>query len=127
MRRSPGLPEPLSPETIAKAAELQAADCKVAVEKKSKATANKTEDAESCYRTAEDYYYGNNGKPEDEAIVVENAPLGVTAGVAAGLFTIAANTGPLKDEVLSKAGASLVFPSMQTLCDEWKKLFEALK
>ena len=67
------------------------------------------------------------GFKTNEAIVVENAPLGVTAGVAAGLFTIAANTGPLKDEVLAEAGASLVFPSMQTLCDEWEKLFEALK
>ena len=67
------------------------------------------------------------GFKADEAIVVENAPLGVTAGVAAGMFTIAANTGPLKDEVLSNAGASLVFPSMQALCDEWEKLFEALK
>ena len=67
------------------------------------------------------------GFKANEAIVVENAPLGVTAGVAAGLFTIAANTGPLKDEVLAEAGASLVFPSMQALCDEWDKLFEALK
>ena len=59
--------------------------------------------------------------------MVENAPLGVTAGVAAGLFTIAANTGPLKDEVLTNAGASLVFPSIQALCNEWEKLFEILK
>ena len=65
------------------------------------------------------------GFKTNEAIVVENAPLGVTAGVAAGLFTIAANTGPLKDEVLSEAGASLVFPSMQALCNEWEKLYEA--
>ena len=71
IRELPGLPEPLSPEAMAKAAELQAADCKVAVEKKSKATANKAEDAESCYRTAEDYYYGNNGKPEDEEKAVK--------------------------------------------------------
>ena len=63
------------------------------------------------------------GFKANEAIVVENAPLGVTAGVAAGLFTIAANTGPLKDEVLSEAGASLVFPSMQALCDEWENLY----
>ena len=61
-----------------------------------------------------------------EAIVVENAPLGVTAGVAAGLFTIAANTGPLKDSVLAEAGASLVFPSIQALCDEWENLYNAL-
>ena len=66
------------------------------------------------------------GFAPNEAIVVENAPLGVTAGVAAGLFTIAANTGPLKDSVLSDAGASLVFPSIQALCDEWDNLYAAL-
>ena len=48
----PGLPEPLSPEAIAKAAELQAVGTKVSVEKKSKATANKAEDAETCYLKA---------------------------------------------------------------------------
>ena len=67
------------------------------------------------------------GFKANEAIVVENAPLGVTAGVAAGLFTIAANTGPLKDNVLSDAGASLVFPSMQALCDEWEKIYNSIK
>ncbi len=67
------------------------------------------------------------GLKPDEAIVVENAPLGVTAGVAAGLFTVAANTGPLKDEVLFNAGASLVFPSIQALCDGWEELFNSLK
>ena len=67
------------------------------------------------------------GFKANEAIVVENAPLGVTAGVAAGLFTIAANTGPLKDNVLSDAGASLVFPSMQALCNEWEKIYNVLK
>ena len=63
--------------------------------------------------------------PED-AIVVENAPLGVQAGVAAGLFTIAVNTGPLPNEILSDSGASLIFPSMSSLADEWEKLHEAL-
>ena len=29
----------------------------------------------------------------NEAIVIENAPLGVQAGIAAGIFTIAVNTG----------------------------------
>lgn len=58
-----------------------------------------------------------------EAIVVENAPLGVTAGVAAGLFTIAVNTGPLNPQVLADAGASIVFPSMPALRDEWERLF----
>ena len=67
------------------------------------------------------------GFAPNEVIVVENAPLGVTAGVAAGLFTIAANTGPLNENVLSEAGANLVFPSIEALCSEWEKLFEALK
>ena len=67
------------------------------------------------------------GFAPDEVIVVENAPLGVTAGVAAGLFTVAANTGPLKDEVLTKAGANLVFPSIEALCNEWEKLYNCIK
>ncbi len=50
-------------------------------------------------------------KPE-EGIVVENAPLGVQAGHAAGIFTIAANTGPLEDKVLKNAGADIVLPGM---------------
>ena len=36
-----------------------------------------------------------------EAVVVENAPLGVRAGVAAKVFTVAVNTGPLPSQVLS--------------------------
>jgi beta-phosphoglucomutase-like phosphatase (HAD superfamily) len=66
------------------------------------------------------------GFKPNEVIVVENAPLGVQAGVAAGLFTIAVNTGPLQEEVLYNAGASYVFPSMPALAEEWEKLFEAL-
>lgn len=57
-----------------------------------------------------------------EALVVENAPLGVRAGVAADVFTIAANTGPLKDEVLLDEGANLLFPSMDAFSDQWQEL-----
>lgn len=56
------------------------------------------------------------GTEPAETIVVENAPLGVRAGVAAGAFTIAVNTGPLPDETLLQAGADLLFPDMQALC-----------
>lgn len=58
----------------------------------------------------------------NEALVIENAPLGVRAGVAAGIFTIAVNTGPLKDEVLLNEGANLLFHSMQDFCDHWEEL-----
>ena len=62
-----------------------------------------------------------------EAIVVENAPIGVQAGHAAGIFTIAVNTGPLDGQVLLDAGADLLFPSMQALCDAWEEIFQAMK
>ena len=54
-----------------------------------------------------------------EAIVVENAPLGVQAAVAARIFTIAVNTGPLPDEQLRQAGANLIFSKMTELRDNW--------
>ena len=59
-------------------------------------------------------------------IVVENAPLGVEAGVAAGVFTIAVNTGPLPDDALLSKGANLLFHSMQELCDDWEVLVNCL-
>ena len=54
-----------------------------------------------------------------EAIVIENAPLGVQSAVAAGIFTIAVNTGPLDESVLTEAGADVVFPTMRALADNW--------
>lgn len=62
-----------------------------------------------------------------EGIVVENAPLGVQAASAARIFTIAVNTGPLPDHVLLDAGADLLFPSMQALCDNWEDIFETFR
>ncbi|MCD8302024.1 MAG: HAD-IA family hydrolase [Prevotellaceae bacterium] len=50
----------------------------------------------------------------DEAIVVENAPLGIQAGRAAGIFTVALNTGPLPDSLLLESGANVVYPDMPT-------------
>ena len=50
-----------------------------------------------------------------QTMVVENAPLGVQAAVAAGCFTIAVNTGPLPDSVLLSQGANLLFHSMTEL------------
>ena len=47
--------------------------------------------------------------------MVENAPLGVRAAVAAQIFTIAVNTGPLPDQRLQDEGARLVLHSMDEL------------
>jgi beta-phosphoglucomutase-like phosphatase (HAD superfamily) len=63
------------------------------------------------------------GLHPNEAIVVENAPLGVEAARAAGLFTIAVNTGPLPDSALLEAGANALFPSMEALANDWEAVF----
>ena len=62
------------------------------------------------------------GISPEEGIVVENAPLGVRAAVAAGIFTIAVNTGPLPDKLLADEGADIIFPSMPALRDAWEQL-----
>lgn len=60
----------------------------------------------------------------NQSMVIENAPLGVKAGVASGCFTIAVNTGPLPDSALLEQGANLLFSSMQELSDSWTLLFD---
>lgn len=69
---------------------------------------------------------GGNLKP-NEAIVVENAPMGVESAVAAGIFTIAINTGPLDEKVLWDAGADIVLPSMKALYDNWHDYYTNIK
>jgi HAD superfamily hydrolase (TIGR01509 family) len=54
-----------------------------------------------------------------QGVVIENAPLGIRAGHAARIFTVAVNTGPLPDEELLAAGANLIFPTMQELSNHW--------
>ena len=58
----------------------------------------------------------------EEAVVVENAPLGIRAAVAAGIFTVAVNTGPIPSQKLREAGAALVLPGMSALADSFDDL-----
>lgn len=60
-----------------------------------------------------------------ETIVVENAPLGVKAGHAAGCFTIAVATGPIPAAELYNAGADIVFPTMKNFTDTLAKYLDA--
>lgn len=61
-----------------------------------------------------------------QSIVIENAPLGVEAGDAAGAFTIGVTTGPVPGTALVEAGAAIVFPDMNTLADQMPMLLYAL-
>lgn len=59
-----------------------------------------------------------------ECIVVENAPLGVSAGVAAHIFTVAINSGPLPDKELSDKGSNLLYHKMTEFCNDFDQLLE---
>ena len=54
-----------------------------------------------------------------EAIVVENAPLGVQAGVAARIFTICVNTGHLHEQLFFQKGTDMLLGSMIELKEAW--------
>lgn len=50
-------------------------------------------------------------------IVIENAPLGVRAGSAAGCFTVGVTTGPIPEKDMLENGADIVYPTMRAFAD----------
>ncbi len=64
-----------------------------------------------------------NLKP-NQAIVLENAPLGVESGHRANIFTVAVNTGPLLDSVLTDAGADMLLDSIEAFNIKLPKLLD---
>lgn len=65
----------------------------------------------------------------NQAIAIENAPLGTESAHKAGVFTIVVNTGPIDSQVMWDAGADMVFDSMNELVDKMPillKLFESV-
>ena len=59
----------------------------------------------------------------NEAVVIENAPLGVHSAKSAGIFTVAINTGKLPKEALKDAGADLIVENSEELLRWFKKAF----
>ncbi len=64
-----------------------------------------------------------NLKP-NEAIVIENAPLGIRAGVAANIFTVAVNSGPLSNEALLCEGANILYSKIKSFAKDWDKFIK---
>ena len=62
-----------------------------------------------------------SGLPKEQCYVIENAPLGIRSGKAAGLTVYAVNTGILTREDLEQAGADLVFNTMEELLEYLKQ------
>ncbi len=68
-----------------------------------------------------------HGIKAEEAIVVENAPLGTTAGKAAGIFVLGLNSGKLSDKMLYNNGADIVVKTAAELSKWWKENIETKK
>lgn len=62
------------------------------------------------------------GTSPAETIVIENAPLGVRAGVASGCRTLAVTTGPIPREAFEAENSCEIFPSMEALRDSLIKV-----
>ena len=56
-----------------------------------------------------------SGFEAKDVVVIENAPLGIEAAKAAGLYTVGINTGILEDEILWNSGADQVVKEMHQL------------
>jgi HAD superfamily hydrolase (TIGR01509 family) len=59
-----------------------------------------------------------SGWEPTEVIVIENAPLGIQSAKAAGIYTIAVNSGILDDKVLWDSGADVVINKLTELISE---------
>lgn len=60
-----------------------------------------------------------SGAKAADCVVVENAPMGVTSAKAAGLYTVAVNTGKLADHYLTDCGCDILFASTSLLSSQW--------
>ncbi len=56
-----------------------------------------------------------SGLKADQVVVIENAPLGIQSAKAAGIYTVAVNTGILDDHFLWEAGADVVIDDLKDL------------
>ncbi|GET32734.1 beta-phosphoglucomutase [Prolixibacter bellariivorans] len=64
---------------------------------------------------------------QHNAIVIENAPLGIQAAKGAGLFTVAINSGILDNKILSDAGSDMLFNDEKELAKNWEKLLFSIQ
>lgn len=63
----------------------------------------------------------------NQAIVIENAPLGIASAHNAAIFTVAVNTGPLENKVLIDSGADLLMESLEEFNYKLPELLDIAK
>lgn len=67
------------------------------------------------------------GVRPDQALAVDNAPLGVESASRAGVYTIGVRTGPLEPGALLEAGADIEIDGMERLAQLLRKLNPAAR
>lgn len=67
------------------------------------------------------------GVAPDEAMVIENAPIGALAGVRSGAFTVTVMTGPIPVSEFEAVGADLIVSSMEEFASVLPALISGLK
>ena len=67
------------------------------------------------------------GALPSEAIAIDNAPLGVKSGHAAGIYTVGVVTGPIPTETLHAEGADVVFNSLEEFSAQLPQLIETIE
>lgn len=60
-----------------------------------------------------------SGERTEDCVVVENAPMGVQSAKAAGIYTIAVNTGKLADHWLTDEKCDILHSSTKCLAEMW--------
>lgn len=70
---------------------------------------------------------GLAGFAPEECVAIDNAPLGVMSADRAGCFTVAVRTGTVPSEELRKAGADVMFDSMQACAEGIRALVESCR
>ena len=63
-----------------------------------------------------------SGLKQENVIIIENAPLGIKSAKAAGVYTVAVNTGLLENDILASSGADWVIDSISELISNWQRI-----
>ncbi len=64
-----------------------------------------------------------SGEIANHCVVIENAPLGIQSAKAAGIYTVAVNTGILSDDCLWQHGCDELYPDTLSFSKEWRMKF----
>lgn len=70
--------------------------------------------------------HSRSGEAKEDCVVIENAPMGIESAKVAGIYTIALNTGVLKDEVLLNCGCDELYSDTVSFSKKWIEMLNQI-